>query len=105
MTLQALGRHAIVPSCRRRCVQQLSQDGRGAGPGVDLQSRAVPLPSIEAPVQVGEGKTDERTQAVLKEIAIRGEADRWREWARGQPYPITRRRRSPLSRLLLSNFW
>jgi tetratricopeptide (TPR) repeat protein len=44
------------------------------------------LPTMEAMalLQVRAGKTDDRTQHMLGEIALRGEDDRWREWARMQ---------------------
>ena len=42
------------------------------------------LPSLEAlaRLQIRTGKTDDRTRHALDEIALRGETDRWREWAR-----------------------
>jgi tetratricopeptide (TPR) repeat protein len=44
------------------------------------------LPTMEAMalLQVRAGKTDDRTPHMLSEIALRGEDDRWREWARLQ---------------------
>lgn len=42
------------------------------------------LPTLEAlaRLQVKTGKTDGRTRHALEEIALRGETQRWREWAR-----------------------
>jgi tetratricopeptide (TPR) repeat protein len=44
------------------------------------------LPTLEALalLQVKSGKTDQRTRHMLEEIAMRGESERWRDWARGQ---------------------
>lgn len=37
-----------------------------------------------ARLQLRAGRTDERTPALLEDIALRGETQRWREWAREQ---------------------
>jgi Tfp pilus assembly protein PilF len=44
------------------------------------------LPSLEAlaRLQIKSGKTDARTPHALQEIALRGETERWREWARAE---------------------
>lgn len=44
------------------------------------------LPTLEAMalLQVKSGKTDDRTRHMLQEIAMRGESEKWREWARAQ---------------------
>ena len=44
------------------------------------------LPTLEglARLQIKSGKTDERTRHALDEIALRGESERWREWARAE---------------------
>jgi tetratricopeptide (TPR) repeat protein len=44
------------------------------------------LPTLEALalLQVRSGKTDQRTRHMLGEIALRGESQRWRDWAREQ---------------------
>lgn len=44
------------------------------------------LPSMQAlaRLQVRTGKRDERTPRMLREIALRGESDTWRDWARFQ---------------------
>jgi hypothetical protein len=35
-------------------------------------------------LQLREGRADEGTDGALREIALRGENERWREWARTQ---------------------
>jgi Flp pilus assembly protein TadD len=44
------------------------------------------LPTMEALalLQIKAGKTDQRTKHMLDEIALRGESERWRDWARMQ---------------------
>ena len=44
------------------------------------------LPSMQALVslQIRTGKADDRTPAMLREIAMRGESDAWKSWARTQ---------------------
>jgi Flp pilus assembly protein TadD len=44
------------------------------------------LPTLEAlaRLQIRSGKTDSRTRHALEEIALRGESQRWKEWAREQ---------------------
>lgn len=44
------------------------------------------LPAIQglARLQIRSGRTDERTPRLLDEIAMRGESERWRQWARRQ---------------------
>jgi Flp pilus assembly protein TadD len=44
------------------------------------------LPTMEAMalLQVRSGRTDDRTRHFLDEIALRGESERWRQWARLQ---------------------
>ncbi|MBX3389121.1 MAG: tetratricopeptide repeat protein [Phycisphaeraceae bacterium] len=37
-----------------------------------------------ARLQIKQGKTDERTPALLKVIAMQGETREWREWAKGE---------------------
>ncbi len=44
------------------------------------------MPTIEAltRLRIKSGRTDEKTRAMLEEIAFKGETPQWREWARGQ---------------------
>jgi tetratricopeptide (TPR) repeat protein len=44
------------------------------------------IPAIEATaeLEVRSGKADEHTRKLLDEISLRGESERWREWARVQ---------------------
>jgi Tfp pilus assembly protein PilF len=44
------------------------------------------LPALQAlaRLQIKSGKTDARTPHALQEIALRGESEPWREWARGE---------------------
>jgi len=44
------------------------------------------IPTVQAiaRLQVRSGRTDERTAEFLDEIALRGETEAWRSWARGQ---------------------
>ena len=51
------------------------------------------LPSIQAlcRCQLRYRKTDDRTARMLDEIALRGESERWRRWAREQAIKLTAR--------------
>ena len=51
-----------------------------------LQANPGHIESMEAlaRLQLRSGKPDERTPELLKEIAMRGTSDRWKEWASGQ---------------------
>ncbi len=44
------------------------------------------MPTIEAMtrLRIKSGRTDDKTRAMLEEIAFKGETPQWREWARGQ---------------------
>ncbi len=43
------------------------------------------IPAVQglARLQVRAGKRDERTPALLRDIALRGETEAWRRWAQG----------------------
>lgn len=51
-----------------------------------LEVRPEHIQSIQAlaRLQLRFGRADERTAGLLDEIAVRGETERWRDWARGQ---------------------
>lgn len=51
-----------------------------------LDAYAGHMPTIEAMtrLRIKSGRTDDKTQAMLEEIALKGDTPQWREWARGQ---------------------
>lgn len=51
-----------------------------------LQANPGHIESMQAlaRLQLRSGKPDERTPELLKEIAMRGTSERWKEWASGQ---------------------
>jgi tetratricopeptide (TPR) repeat protein len=79
-----------LPDPRMNLALTLERGGRTeealATYGTALEVYPDHLPTMEAMalLQVRAGKTDDRTQHMLGEIAIRGEDDLWRAWARLQ---------------------
>jgi Tfp pilus assembly protein PilF len=56
------------------------------------------LPTLQAlaRLQIRSGKADDRTKHALEEIALRGENEEWKNWARGQlPRPVRTQGLSP----------
>ena len=51
-----------------------------------LEAYAGHIPTMQAlaQLQLRHKRTDERTLGMLKEIALSGETDQWRQWAQGQ---------------------
>ncbi len=54
------------------------------GSTLDVSPEHVPTMQALARLQVRAGRDDHRTPDLLREIAMRGETDLWRDWARGQ---------------------
>jgi Tfp pilus assembly protein PilF len=79
-----------LPEPRMNLALTLERAGRTdealATYGTALEVYADHLPTLEAMalLQVKAGKTDTRTPHMLDEIALRGETERWRDWARLQ---------------------
>ena len=51
---------------------------------LDVYPDHVPTLQALARLQIKSGKRDDRTKHALEEIALRGESERWRDWARLQ---------------------
>ena len=79
-----------VPEPRMNLALTLERAGRTdqalSAYGSALEVYPDHLPTLEAlaRLQVRARRTDDRTKHALEEIAMRGETERWREWARQQ---------------------
>ncbi len=51
---------------------------------LEVCTQYMPAMQGKARLEVKSGRSDENTHALLREIAMAGESERWREWARGQ---------------------
>lgn len=51
---------------------------------LEVYPNHVPTTEALARLQVRSRRTDERTMGFLREIALTGETEQWREWAKGQ---------------------
>lgn len=51
---------------------------------LEVSPNHIPTMQALARLQLRRSRADEETPDLLKEIALRGETDRWREWAKGQ---------------------
>lgn len=56
-------------------------------PPVDSQAAA--LTEAMTRLRVKSGRVDDRTRSLLREIALKGDSQQWREWAQGQVAKLT----------------
>jgi Flp pilus assembly protein TadD len=81
------------PDPRMNLALTLERAGRigdalaGYKSALDVYPEHIPTMQALARLQVKSGRTDSDTPHYLREIALRGETDAWRSWARGQGVP------------------
>lgn len=51
---------------------------------LDVYAGHIPAIEAMARLQIKTGKANDKTRAMLEEIALKGETPQWRDWARGQ---------------------